>query len=101
MRQSALIDPGPPHGGLPARRAAAPDFLKPSFDALTEVVRLYPGLQAMDGEREILRGISTVDLTGHTPGHIGVRVEDAGRALALRAGELATFPPGGRRSSRT
>ncbi len=38
-----------------------------------EVVRLYPKLQAFDGEREIAPGISIVDLTGHTPGHIGVR----------------------------
>ena len=38
-------------------------------------------LQAIDGEREIVPGISIVDLTGHTPGHIGVRVEDGGQSL--------------------
>jgi glyoxylase-like metal-dependent hydrolase (beta-lactamase superfamily II) len=30
-----------------------------------------------------VRGVSTVDLTGHTPGHIGVRVEDEGQSLLL------------------
>lgn len=67
----------------PARRAAAPEFLKPSFDISTEMVRLYPKLQAIDGERELSRGVSIVDLTGHTPGHIGVRVEDAGQSLLM------------------
>jgi glyoxylase-like metal-dependent hydrolase (beta-lactamase superfamily II) len=67
----------------PARRAAAPDFLKNSFDASAEVIRLYPKLQAIDGERQITRGVSIVDLTGHTPGHIGVRVEDGGQSLLM------------------
>ena len=70
------------HWTDPAKRAAAPDFLQSSFDAAAEVVRLYPRLQATDGERQIARGVSLVDLTGHTPGHIGVRVEDGGRERA-------------------
>ncbi|CAA9390016.1 MAG: MBL-fold metallo-hydrolase superfamily [uncultured Chloroflexia bacterium] len=71
------------HWTDPAKRSAAPDFLRPSFDASAEVVRLYPNLQAIDGEREIVRGVSVVDLTGHTPGHIGVRVEDGGQSLLM------------------
>jgi glyoxylase-like metal-dependent hydrolase (beta-lactamase superfamily II) len=67
----------------PARRAAAQDFLKPSFDATRDIVRLYPRLQGIDGERQISPGISTVDLTGHTPGHIGVRIEDGGQSLLM------------------
>ena len=67
----------------PAKKAAAPDFLKNSFDISAEMVRLYPRLQAIDGERQISRGVSVVDLTGHTPGHIGVRVEDGGRSLLM------------------
>lgn len=67
----------------PAKRAGAPGFLKSSFDASAEVVRLYPKLQQIDGEREITRGISIVDLTGHTPGHVGVRIEDGGDSLLL------------------
>ena len=49
----------------------------------TDVVRLYPRLQAIDGPRQIARGVSIVDLTGHTPGHIGVRIEDAGQSLIM------------------
>ncbi|WP_144185788.1 MBL fold metallo-hydrolase [Elioraea rosea] len=71
------------HWTDPANRAAAPDFLQPSFDAAAEMVRLYPDLQPIDGEREITRGVSVVDLTGHTPGHIGVRIEDAGQSLLM------------------
>jgi glyoxylase-like metal-dependent hydrolase (beta-lactamase superfamily II) len=67
----------------PARRAAAPEFLKSSFDASADVARLYPRLQAIDGERQISRGVSIVDLTGHTPGHIGVRVEEGGQSLLM------------------
>ena len=67
----------------PAKRAAAPDILKSSFDATAEMMRLYPDLQAIDGERQISRGISIVDLAGHTPGHIGVRIEDVGQSLLM------------------
>jgi glyoxylase-like metal-dependent hydrolase (beta-lactamase superfamily II) len=67
----------------PARRAAAPEFLKSSFDVSAEMVRLYPKLQAIDGARQISPGVSVVDLTGHTPGHVGVRVEDRGRSLIM------------------
>jgi glyoxylase-like metal-dependent hydrolase (beta-lactamase superfamily II) len=65
------------------KRAGAPDYLQPSFRLSAEVVRLYPRLQAIDGERQITRGISVVDLAGHTPGHIGVRIEDAGQSLIM------------------
>lgn len=71
------------HWTDPAKRAAAPEFLKSSFDASAEMVRLYPKLQAIDGERAITRGVSIVDLTGHTPGHIGVRIEDGGKSLIM------------------
>lgn len=66
-----------------AKRSGAPDFLKTSFDMASEVVRLYPKLQAIDGEREIVPGVTIVDLTGHTPGHIGVRVEDGGQSMIM------------------
>ena len=67
----------------PAKRNGAADYLQTSFRMSDEVVRLYPRLQAIDGEREIVRGITIVDLTGHTPGHIGVRIEDAGQSLIM------------------
>ncbi len=71
------------HWTDPAKRSAAPDYLQTSFRMATDVVRLYPRLQATDGAREIARGISIVDLTGHTPGHIGVRIADAGQSLIM------------------
>ena len=71
------------HWTDPAKRAGAPDYLQTSFQMAGDLVRLYPKLQAIDGEREIVRGVSIVDLTGHTPGHIGVRIEDAGRSLIM------------------
>ncbi|MCU4178475.1 MBL fold metallo-hydrolase [Bosea sp. BH3] len=71
------------HWTDPAKQNGAPDYLQTSFKMATDVVRLCPRLQAIDGPREIARGISIVDLTGHTPGHIGVRIEDAGRSLIM------------------
>jgi glyoxylase-like metal-dependent hydrolase (beta-lactamase superfamily II) len=71
------------HWTDPAKQAAAPDYLQNSFKLSADVVRLYPKLQAIDGEREIVRGVSIVDLTGHTPGHIGVRIADAGQSLLM------------------
>lgn len=71
------------HWTDPAKRNGAPDYLQPSFQMAGEVVRLYPRLQAIDGPREIVPGISIVDLTGHTPGHIGVRVADGGQSLIM------------------
>lgn len=71
------------HWNDPAKRNGAPDYLQTSFRMAEEVVRLYPRLQAIDGEREIMRGVSIVDLTGHTPGHIGVRVEDGGKSMIM------------------
>ncbi len=67
----------------PGARAAAPDFLQSSFDATADLVRLYPRLQQIQGNQDILPGISTVDLTGHTPGHIGVRIADAGQSMLI------------------
>src|SRR3712207_5461352 len=52
----------------PGKRASAPDYLKASFNIAAEMVRLYPNLQQTDGDRQIVRGVSIVDLTGHTPG---------------------------------
>jgi glyoxylase-like metal-dependent hydrolase (beta-lactamase superfamily II) len=66
-----------------AKSTAAPDLLKSSFATAAQLVKLYPRLQRIDGERQISRGVSTIDLSGHTPGHIGVRIEDGGQSLLL------------------
>ncbi|KUJ81443.1 MBL fold metallo-hydrolase [Ruegeria profundi] len=67
----------------PAEENAAPDFRKVSFRTSAKVVAAYKSLQQIDGEREILKGLSSVDLTGHTPGHIGWRIADAGDSLTI------------------
>ncbi|WP_406857665.1 MBL fold metallo-hydrolase [Alsobacter sp. KACC 23698] len=78
------------HWTDPAKRSSAPPYLTKSFDLSSDLVRLYPKLQQIDGEREIARGVSIVDLTGHTPGHIGVRIADAGQSLIMASDML--FP---------
>lgn len=67
----------------PSVEARAPEITKSSFAATRQLVDLYPRLQRIDGEREIARGISVFDLSGHTPGQIGVRIEDGGQSLNL------------------
>jgi glyoxylase-like metal-dependent hydrolase (beta-lactamase superfamily II) len=67
----------------PATEARAPQITQSSFAATRALVRLYPRLQRIDGAREIAPGVSVFDLSGHTPGQIGVRIEDGGRSLNL------------------
>lgn len=72
----------------PAERAAAPDFLHSSFDQTAALVAAYPRLQQTSGATQIASGIEIVDLTGHTPGHVGVRVSDAGQTLVISSDML-------------
>jgi glyoxylase-like metal-dependent hydrolase (beta-lactamase superfamily II) len=65
-----------------ARAAAAPEILKRSFEVAKRVAAL-PGLQRYDSERSLTRAISTVDLRGHTPGHMGYRISDGGESLMI------------------
>jgi len=76
----------------PAKAAAAPALLTSSFQTAAELVRLYPRLQRIDGNRQIIPGVTTFDLAGHTPGQIGVRIEDGGESLLLVSDML--FHPG-------
>lgn len=69
-------------------KARAPEITHSSFAATEQLVSLYPRLQQIDGDREIARGVSVFDLSGHTPGQIGVRIEDGGEALLLVADML-------------
>ena len=71
------------HWTDPAKQAGAPDYLQASFRLSQDLVRLYPKLQATQGDHQVTRGVSLVDLSGHTPGHIGVRVEDGGESLIM------------------
>lgn len=72
----------------PSIEARAPAITKSSFAAAQQLARLYPRLQQIDGDREIMRGISVFDLSGHTPGQIGVKIEDGGQSLNLVADML-------------
>ncbi len=73
----------------PAAAATAPDILASSFAQAAKVTRFYPDIQALDGgERELTAGLWTVDLSGHTPGHTGVRITDEGQSLLLVADML-------------
>ena len=67
----------------PSVEVRAPEITKSSFAVTRQLVRLYPRLQQIDGNRQIARGISIFDLSGHTPGQIGVRIEDGGQSLNL------------------
>jgi glyoxylase-like metal-dependent hydrolase (beta-lactamase superfamily II) len=67
----------------PATEARAPALLASSFAATRDLVRLYPRLNLIDGATTIAPGISTFDLSGHTPGQIGVRIEDGDARLDL------------------
>lgn len=67
----------------PAKAAAAPELLRSSFATAAELVRLYPRLQRVDAPRQIIPGVSLFDLAGHTPGQVGVRIEDGGESLLL------------------
>lgn len=67
----------------PSIEARAPGITKSSFAATQQLVRLYRRLQQIDGNHQIARGISVFDLSGHTPGQIGVKIEDGGQSLNL------------------
>jgi glyoxylase-like metal-dependent hydrolase (beta-lactamase superfamily II) len=71
------------HWTDPAKQAGAPDYLQTSFRLASDLVRLYPKLQATEGDHQITRGVSLVDRSGHTPGHIGVRIEDGSESLIM------------------
>jgi glyoxylase-like metal-dependent hydrolase (beta-lactamase superfamily II) len=76
----------------PAAAAAAPDLLASSFARAAKVAELYPDIQALDGgERELSPDLWTVDLSGHTPGHMGVRIADQGQSLLL-VGDMLFHP---------
>lgn len=71
-----------------AEASRAPDILASSFQKAGEVATAYPGLQRFEGAETITPGIATVDLAGHTPDHVGVRIEDGEDSLILAADAL-------------
>jgi len=65
---------------------AAPDFLRPMFEG--DKASLKPYIAAgrylpFEGEQEMVPGIRSVPLPGHTPGHTSYVVESRGQKLLL------------------
>jgi NAD(P)-dependent dehydrogenase (short-subunit alcohol dehydrogenase family) len=66
----------------PARRAAAPEFLKNSFDISARWCGFIPSFRSSTGSASLSRHLDCGP-HGHTPGHIGVRIEDGGQSLLM------------------
>jgi glyoxylase-like metal-dependent hydrolase (beta-lactamase superfamily II) len=65
-----------------ASKAAAPDFAKPWFDGVNRLTKAYADrLRFFEGEQEVLPGIQSVSLYGHTPGHSGFLFSSGGEQL--------------------
>jgi glyoxylase-like metal-dependent hydrolase (beta-lactamase superfamily II) len=72
----------------PNVRAKAPKILESSFAFTDKVIKHYKSLEKVDAGREIAKGVSLFDLSGHTPGQMGVRIEDGDQSLSLVADML-------------
>ena len=75
----------------PAVAASVPDFRKISFSTSDQVMAAYPDVQQIDGEREIMRGLSSVDLSVHTPGHTGWKISDGDSSMTI-VGDMLFHP---------
>ena len=67
----------------PARASKAPTHLKGSFDTAAQVAQLYPRLEQIRPKARISAHVESVDLSGHTPGHMGFRISDGGKSLLI------------------
>lgn len=67
-------------------RAGAPENARPFFDLAVAALAAYDGrLNLISGAETGLPGISAEALPGHTPGHLGYRIEQGDGALFLWA----------------
>lgn len=63
---------------------AAPDALKPFFSGARTTAAAYKGRQTLiSGEAEILPGLRSLALPGHTPGHTGYTLDSEGETLFI------------------
>ncbi|NEU13613.1 MBL fold metallo-hydrolase [Methylobacterium sp. BTF04] len=68
----------------PGSRSRAPAEMGAFFDTALAVLAAYKGrVRQVSGAAELTAGITAVPLPGHTPGHAGVLIEDAGERLLI------------------
>ena len=65
-------------------RAQAPDDFKPFFDLANGAVQSFgERVKTVSGEAALASGLTALPLPGHTPGHMGIMVEDGGEQLLI------------------
>lgn len=65
-------------------KAQVPENFHPFFDLAVATVNSFgERVKTVSGEAAIASGLTAMPLPGHTPGHMGVMVEDAGEQLLL------------------
>ncbi|MDN3719052.1 MBL fold metallo-hydrolase [Roseibium salinum] len=63
---------------------AAPEQFKPFFAGARRAAEAYKGSQTLhSGDKEIVPGIHTMALPGHTPGHSGYVLDSNGETLII------------------
>ncbi|MEJ8474110.1 MBL fold metallo-hydrolase [Roseibium algae] len=69
-----------------AAMTAAPDAMREFFQGARQAANAYQGSQTrFSSGKEILPGITSVALPGHTPGHTGFRIESGNEGLFMIA----------------
>jgi glyoxylase-like metal-dependent hydrolase (beta-lactamase superfamily II) len=69
-----------------------PDWLKPTAQAAARILRrIEPRLETRKAGESVAPGLSYLDTSGHTPGHMSVLVEDGGAHL-LVGGDVLSHP---------
>lgn len=70
----------------------APDWLKPMAQAAARILkRLEPKTERRKAGDSVAAGLTYVDSSGHTPGHMSVMIENGGERL-LVGGDVLTHP---------
>ncbi|MEM8838243.1 MAG: MBL fold metallo-hydrolase [Pseudomonadota bacterium] len=67
-----------------AIKAQSPEAFQPFFDLAGGVLSVFDDrLRIVDGETDVVPGLTVVPLPGHTPGHMGVRIESGGDTVLM------------------
>lgn len=68
----------------PDMAAAARDGFKPFFELATNVVSSFGDrIKPVSGEADLGMGLTTLPMPGHTPGHMGIMLEDNNEQLLI------------------